>query len=159
MAADLAGLLEEHEVARTLYRFAAAIDTRDWAAYRAVFTDSLEVDYTSYRPGSVATMPADAWVARATALFPGLDATQHCLYNPLVDLDGDRARCRVYLQAEHVLPNPLGDPTFTIGGYYDDRLVRAGDSWLICAKKLVVTWSRGNRHVLTLGAERAAARY
>ena len=140
--------VDELAVRRTLYRFARAIDTRDWAAYRAVFTDEIDLDYSSYRPGSVGRMRADEWVGRGVALFEGLDATQHSLTNPLVDVDGDSAAITVYLVAEHV----LGDHWFTIGGYYQDRLVRAGDGWLITGKKLVVTWTRGDRGILELAA-------
>ncbi len=154
MSADAPDPADELAVGRTLYRFAAAIDRRDWDAYRAVFTDELDLDYSSYRPGNVGRVSADEWVGRAKALFPGLDASQHCLYNPLVTIAGDTADISIYVQAEHFLTNADGDNWFTLGGYYSDRLVRDGSDWRICAKKLVVTWNRGNRHVLTLAAER-----
>ena len=141
-------------VCRTLYRFAAAIDTRDWVAYRSVFTDEIDLDYSSYRPGNVGRVAADDWVSRAQGLFPGLDASQHCLYNPIVTVDGDIADISVYVQAEHFLTNADGDNWFTLGGYYADRLTRVEGEWRISGKKLVVTWNRGNRHVLALAAER-----
>ena len=100
-----------------MYRFAAAIDTRDWTTYRAVFTDEIDLDYSSYRPGSAGRFRADDWVARGRGLFSGLDATQHCLYNPLVTIDGDVADIVIYVQAEHFLTNPDGDNWFTLGGY------------------------------------------
>ena len=75
-------------------------------------------------------------------------------YNPLVTIAGDTADISIYVQAEHFLTNADGDNWFTLGGYYSDRLVRDDSDWRICAKKLVVTWNRGNRHVMTLAAER-----
>jgi hypothetical protein len=156
MPTDLADLTDQAGICRTLYQFAAGIDLRDWHLYRSVFTDEIDVDYSSYRRGSAARMKADAWVARAKALFTGLEASQHCLYNPRIDIDGDSATCVIYVRAEHFLTNDLGDNWFTLGGYYTDRLVRVSGGWKIAAKKLTVTWNRGNRHVLTLGAERAA---
>jgi hypothetical protein len=137
-----------------LYQFAAGIDTRDWTLYRSVFSDEIDLDYSSYRPESVGRIPADDWVARARVLFAGLDASQHCLYNPLVDIHADTAGIIMYVQAEHFLINSSGDNWFTIGGYYNDRLLRTDDGWKITAKKLVVTWNRGNRHVLTMAADR-----
>jgi len=154
--AGVAELADQAGICRTLYQFAAGIDMRDWDLYRSVFTEEIDVDYSSYRAGSAARMKADAWVARARALFTGLEASQHCLYNPLIDIDADNAACVIYVQAEHFLANDLGDNWFTLGGYYTDRLVRTGGGWKIAAKKLTVTWNRGNRHVLTLAAERAA---
>ena len=82
---------DELAVCRTLYRFAAAVDMRDWRAYRDVFTDEIDLDYSSYRPGSAGRYRADDWVERGRALFSGLDATQHCLYNPLVTINDDVA--------------------------------------------------------------------
>ncbi len=44
-----------------LARFAHGIDGREWVLYRSVFTDEIDVDYESYRPGSSGRIPADAW--------------------------------------------------------------------------------------------------
>jgi SnoaL-like domain len=155
MTVDQPAPADELAVCRTLYEFAAAIDTRDWTRYRSVFADEIDLDYSSYRPGSTGRVRADDWVARAMGLFTGLDASQHCLYNPLVTVTGGTADITIYVQAEHFLSNADGDNWFTLGGYYNDRLVRHDDGWKISGKKLVVTWNRGNRHVLTLASERA----
>ena len=101
MSAGAPDPADELAVCRTLYRFAAAIDQRDWDAYRSVFTDEIDLDYSSYRAGDVGRVRADDWVDRAKALFPGLDASQHCLYNPLVTVTDDTADISIYLQAEH----------------------------------------------------------
>ena len=74
---DLAALADRLAVEEVLYRFADGLDRRDWVQYRAVFTDEIDLDYSSYRPTSIGVWAADDWVARAAALFPGLDATQH----------------------------------------------------------------------------------
>jgi hypothetical protein len=147
-------LADELAVCRILYQFAAGIDTRNWTLYRSVFTDEIDLDYSSYRAESVGRISADDWVGRARVLFSGLDASQHCLYNPLVDILGDTAVITIYVQAEHFLINSSGDNWFTLGGYYNDRLVRTEAGWKITAKKLVVTWNRGNRHVLAMAADR-----
>jgi SnoaL-like protein len=76
--------------------------------------------------------------------------------NPRIDIDADSAVCVIYVQAEHFLGNDLGDNSFALGGYYTDRLIRADGGWKIAAKKLTVTWNRGNRHVLALARERVA---
>lgn len=121
-------LADRLAVEATLYTFADAIDRRDWPQYRSVFTDEIDLDSSSYRPGTVGRVGADEWVDRATRLFP-----------------------------DHVLVNHYGDHVFTIAGYYDDRLVRTSHGWRIQSKKLVVRWSEGNRHIMQLAAEKAAA--
>jgi hypothetical protein len=155
-------------IQQTFSAFAAGIDLRDWRLYRSVFTDEIDVDYSSYRAGSTGRMAADDWVARARGLFPGLQASQHFLSNLFVPAaptvsaakgEGRSVECRMYVRAEHVLANDDGDDRFTIGGYYTDRLVQAADQedWRIAAVRLTVLWNSGNRHVLALASERAAA--
>ena len=130
-------------------------------------------------------MAADDWVARARRLFPGLGASQHFLSNVDVgeaetSPEGlPSVRCRAYVRAEHVLVVSAGrddagvgeagvgdagilnagvgdaENVFTIGGYYDDRLVRTDDRWQITAVALHVLWTTGDRRVLTSAAERA----
>jgi 3-phenylpropionate/cinnamic acid dioxygenase small subunit len=142
------------EIIECVYRYAWGIDTRDWDLYRRIFTDRIEMDFASYSgtPGTV--MAADDWVAGCRVLFTGLDATQHTMSNPLVEVDGSRARCRMYMQAAHFFANDLGDAEFTLGGYYDDRLVRTENGWKIEAVTLTVLWNRGNRHIMSLAAAR-----
>lgn len=138
-------------------RFARGIDLRDWAMYRSVFTDEIEIDYTSYRAGNGGLFRADDWVQRGRMLFPGLTASQHFLANLDISVDGDRGTVISYVRAEHVLPNTAGDAMFTIGGYYTDSVVCVDGEWKICKKQLTVLWNSGNPQVLTLARERAAA--
>ncbi len=145
-AADRAAVLD------VLARFAHGIDGRDWELYRSVFTDEIDVDYTSYRPGSRARMPADEWVDRARRLFPGLDATQHVLVNARVRAHGDGARVRTSMRADHF----LAGERYSLGGTYLHLLTRDGASWRISAVTLTVTWTEGDRQMLARAAERAA---
>jgi hypothetical protein len=126
--------------------------------YRSVFTDEIDLDYSSWRAESIGRWRADDWVARGQRLFPGLTATRHALSNLLVTLDGDGCRVRTNVCADHVLV--AGEHSlrvFTLNGHYDDRCVRTGDGWKITGKRLVVEWSVGDREVLAIAAERVAS--
>ncbi|MEY2402256.1 MAG: hypothetical protein QOJ08_2367 [Ilumatobacteraceae bacterium] len=151
-----ASVEDRMNIAETMAGFAAGLDTRDWALLRSVFTDNIDVDYRSWRSDSFGPMSADAWVARATRMFPGFDSTQHSLTNLRFEIDGDTATCHAYVRADHYLVNNFGDSMFTIGGIYSDRLVRHDAGWLICGKTLKVLWSKGNKQIMTLAVERAA---
>jgi hypothetical protein len=76
--------------------------------------------------------------------------------NPRVSIQGERATCVMYMQAAHFLANPEGDAEFTIGGYYTDQLVKTPAGWKLCAVKLTVLWSRGNKYVMALALRRGA---
>jgi len=81
------------------------------------------------------------------ALVP-LDASQHLLAAHQVQLDGDRATGRCYLQAQHVRVDADGGPLFMVGGRYEDRYVRSLDGWRIEHRSLVILWTDGNAAVL-----------
>jgi hypothetical protein len=138
-------------VAETIYRYATGIDTRDFTLYRSIFAPEVAIDFSSYSGRAPATMSADDWVAGLIPLFSGLDATQHTMTNPIAEIDGDGARCRMYMQALHVYEPH--DPTswFTIGGFYDDTLVRSADGpagWLITGVTLTVLWRQGDPAIM-----------
>ena len=142
-------------ITRKVYEYAYGIDTRDFELYRSIFTDQIAMNFHSYNGQPELSLPADEWVANCRALFLGLDATQHSMSNPLVEVVGDHARCRMYMQAEHFLVTDQGSNDYAIGGYYDDRLLRTEEGWKIEAVTLQVNWHRGNRHIMQLALERS----
>ena len=145
---------EDHsEIVRRRYEYALGIDTRNWALYRSIFTDTVHMDFSSYNGAPGSTMAADDWVAGARIVFAGLEATQHTMTNPMVDIHGNTATNLMYMQATHFLNNDQGDRQFTIGGYYEDKLVKQDGRWLIEAVTLTVLWSSGNRHIMDLAAQ------
>ena len=136
-----------------LARFAHGIDGRDWALYRSVFTDEIDVDYTSYRPGSKERMAADDWVDRARRLFPGLSATQHVLVNAWLRSERGGVRVQTSMRADHF----LDEARYSLGGTYVHRLVVDDGRWRISAVTLTVGWTEGDRQLLARAAERVAA--
>lgn len=144
------------EITRRRYEYALGIDTCDFELLRSIFTDEITMDFEDYSGQPAATMKADDWVAGVRVLFTGLDSTQHVMTNPVVDIDGESATCKMYMKAEHFLRNDQGDPGFALGGYYTDQLVKVDGRWLIKAVRLRIFWNRGNRHIMQLGAEKGA---
>ena len=153
-AEQLQWLVDRALIVETVYLYATAVDSRDFALYRSIFTDEIDVDFSSYfssdqggRPGWV-TMPADTWVASVRGVFAALEATQHSLSNPRVVIEGDVATCEIYVQADHFLANREGDNYHTVGGFYTHTLVRTTAGWRLNRIKLTVRWQRGNKHIM-----------
>jgi 3-phenylpropionate/cinnamic acid dioxygenase small subunit len=139
---------EAAQVCDVLYRFAEGVDLRDWALYRSVFTDEIELDYSSHRPGSVGRFTADDWVARAAKRFASIDATQHAMSNPRVRIDGETAECTMYVIAHH---HHRGR-SYTVGGRYVDALTRTAGQWRISTLRLHVWWTEGDPQLVGLPA-------
>jgi hypothetical protein len=150
-------LVDRAAISDVVHRYATGLDTHDWPMLRSIFTDEIDVDFSSVgaRPGRV---KADDWVESARILFAGFDATQHLSANHVHDIRGDEATCTSYMRAEHFVLTTEGENYYTMGGYYINRLVRTPDGWKLAAVTLTVTWNRGNRHVLRLAARRGRER-
>jgi hypothetical protein len=144
-------------VAETVYRYAYGADTRDFALYRSIFAERVAIDFTSYQGGDATVMSADQWVAGVERLFTRLAATQHIMTNPIPSIDGDTATCRMYVQAHHVYDADDPASWYTIGGYYDDTLVRSADGpagWLLTGVTLTVLWRLGDPEIMSRAASR-----
>jgi 3-phenylpropionate/cinnamic acid dioxygenase small subunit len=141
---------DRDDVVDLLHRHAEGMDLRDWPGFRSVFTQEVDIDYESHRPGQRFTTSADEWTAHVSRRLGRIRATQHALSNIRVFVDGDSARATAYVRADHLEDRPGGKATFTIVGRYDDRLVRTADGWRICAVRLDSWWHTGDRAVLEL---------
>lgn len=134
-SAAVDAFLDREAAAAAVTCYAAALDARDWAAYRALFTDEIAIDYGAI--GSiVATIAADEWTDRCRAL-EGFDATAHRLSNLVAAIDGDRATVTSIVDAAHFVM--VGDRMLTgdLVGRYTHHLIRA-EGWKIAGVTLTV---------------------
>jgi hypothetical protein len=148
---------DHQQICELVHRYALGIDTRDWAMFRSIFADEITIDFSSYREQPATTIGADDWVARVQPVFLGLAATQHAMFNPIVEIDGDAATCIMAMRATHALEHGHDDAWFTIGGYYRDTFVRIGGGWRITGVTLVVLWRRGDESIMSTAARRGTA--
>ena len=130
------------EIQQLLYRYACAIDAKDWKALETVFTPDARVHYAVERGAELSAGELGAWLARAMRIFK---VTQHVVTNPLIELAaGDTARCTSYLTATHLQVRLDGKTVRTTeGSRYSDTLVRLPDGWRIASRKLERIWVDG----------------
>ncbi len=134
-SAAVDAFLDREAAAAVVTCYAAALDARDWGAYRALFTDDIVIDYGAI--GSLAaTVSADEWTERCKTL-EGFDATAHQLHNIVATIDRDRATVNSIVDAVHFIALDdrvlLGD----LIGRYTHRLVRQ-DGWKIAGVTLTI---------------------
>lgn len=154
--------MDRAAISDVVLAYATGLDRRDWPLYRSIFTDEIEMDFRSVgiREGRYR---ADDWVRDARRLFAGFSATQHTSSNHVHEVRADEARCVSNMQAEHFVAREPGDglaegaDRWTIGGWYDNRLVRVAEGWKLCAVTLHVTWTRGNPEVSRIALRRGRA--
>jgi 3-phenylpropionate/cinnamic acid dioxygenase small subunit len=120
---DLQTLADRIEISDLLTRYAHAVDTKDWALYRTVFTPDAQIDYVSAGgiKGDLETVTN--WLEESLANFP---VTQHLIANIDVKLEGDVAKVRAMFYNPMKMPN---GKNFFCGGWYNHDLVRTSDGW------------------------------
>jgi hypothetical protein len=133
-------LLDEREIVRVALRYCQALDTKDWALLGDVFLQ----DATARLGGPSELTGLVAITERIRTALQSLDESQHLVGNHEVDLDGDAATHRCYLQAQHVRTAATGSPNYIVAGRYEDRFVRTEQGWRIAERALVVMWTEGN---------------
>jgi hypothetical protein len=119
---------DETEIARLLYVYARAVDTKDWELYRSVFTDDAFIDYSS-ATNVVGTR--DEVVDWFVANFGAIPWTMHYITNIETDIetntDGDTAIVRAMFYNPMQLPGMA--EMSSCGGYYHHELVRTPGGW------------------------------
>jgi pantothenate kinase len=126
------------EIVDTATRYATGVDMRDRDVYRSCFTDEIDWDFSDMGMGEPTKMSADVWVDQALSLVSGFQSTQHIITNHVITIEGDRATCVAYVQAQHYNP----DNMYTVGGYYTNTLVRTPEGWKISGLKLTPLWTQ-----------------
>jgi hypothetical protein len=132
--------------------FGLCADARQWDDLEALLNTPVTADYTSLNGCRPVTISPGELVVGWRNLLGNLKATQHMIANHHIVINGDHATCAANVQATHVLPNPSGDPTWTLGGRYDFLLERTANGWRIASLTLTVQWATGNQQIMQLAA-------
>lgn len=120
-------MTDRDEIFDLTVRYATAIDSQRYALLNEVFTDDAQLDY-----GVVGQWTGGAEVAEfMEAAHVGATHTMHRMTNQAVDIDGDAATVRTYVDALILFEAGGVNPV----GYYDDHAVRTGDGWRIARRK------------------------
>jgi hypothetical protein len=139
MAPDLQSVADEQAVIHLATRYCWALDTHNFEDLRHVFLpDAFAI------LGETECDGADAIIERISSALTRLDASQHLVGSHLVELNGDEATHRCYLQAQHVLAGTEGGDLWMVAGMYDDHAVRTANGWRIKRRVLSRIWTSGN---------------
>lgn len=138
-------LIDEHAVCALLKRYARALDEKNWQLLATCFLPDAVALYGE-AIGRVEGIDAISGACRAA--LERLDSSHHVLSNEEIEIDGDSAKVRLYVHAQHTRAGTPGGDNFTIGGIYVDDVVRTPDGWRIRQRELKMLWQEGNPAVL-----------
>ena len=124
---------DRRQLQDVMLSYAAAVDDRDMARYRACFADDVEI----VGFGEAVVKGADTWTASVESQLEAFSATQHLMSPQLATLSGDAASTRTDVQALHVLKDGDG-AMFTLWATYLTDFIRTADGWKIARHELVM---------------------
>ena len=117
---------DERDIERALVRFARAMDERHWGELSEILAADAVGDFGTGRlEGSAAI------VELLRGYLDACGVTQHLLGNVLVDVKGDRATSRAYVQDLHLSRSNPELSFHTLGDYHDRWERRGGRWWLV----------------------------
>ena len=124
---------DRRQLQDVMLSYAAAVDDRDMARYRACFADDVEI----VGFGEAVVNGADTWTASVESQLEAFSATQHLMSPPLATVSDDAASARTDVQALHVLKDGDG-AMFTLWATYLTNFIRTADGWKIARHELVI---------------------
>jgi SnoaL-like domain len=146
------------EATALIARFIMALDDHDWPGVTACLGDTVRRDYSSLTGAPPDEIAGPDLVAEWEGALRGLDAHQHLLGPPAVQMDSssDTARAATHVVGTHVLEGDSGSP-WVVGGTYRFVLRSAGDRWRIIGLTLDTRWQTGDGALLQRAARGAGA--
>ena len=155
-------LADRTQIVDVITSVAFYADQRRWDLVKAAFADRVVLDYTSSDTAAAGRRQADALtpdviVAAWQTQLPGYLHTQHIVTNPIVVIDGDRARAVSSVHATHYLPNDEGEAYWVFVGTYEHELARTPAGWRITLMRAQKRFDLGNKELPNLASARVKA--
>ncbi|MDF1552280.1 MAG: nuclear transport factor 2 family protein [Deferrisomatales bacterium] len=145
-------LVDRAHISDLLYRFASCLDNKDYQGYAANFVDGgyVEIPEPTSTSGETFRMPKEKMPELMPHGLGKYTGTHHLSTNHQIEIEGDSATSRSYLQAVHVGPTPFDH--WDGGGWYDCTYRRTPEGWRFVTVKLSVLWITGNPVSMKAGA-------
>lgn len=144
---QIATLLDERAIVRSLSRFARILDGKQWDELSEIFAPDICFDYGTGRD----EQGMAALTRNMRRFLDRCGGTQHLIGSILVDIDGDRATSRAYVQARHQRIDDPAGPIFDSNGEYVDLWERRSEGWRIVRRDAIWAAHSGDPAILHAG--------
>ncbi len=146
---DLQILLDKEAIRELRYKFAEALDYKNWSLLEDLFLEELDTDFTVWGvPPRKATRAELINSFKHPQSREGLK-TQHIFSNFRITVEGDTATSKFYQLAQHYIQGFQGGEEFFLRAEYSDKLVRTEAGWKISGVTLAaIFYMTGNPDLL-----------
>ncbi len=135
-------LVAKSEIEDVLFRYARAVDRRDWPALAAVFHADAHDEHGEFSGGPAAFVD---WVSARHAAIP---FAMHIMANCLIEfLDDETAAVETYFVAiqrreKHAASGGVEGTDFEVFGRYCDRFEKRGGAWRVALRRVIYDGTR-----------------
>jgi hypothetical protein len=141
VAEQVQWLVDRALISDLLYSFARSLDTRDFATYVGNYSEHGYIELPQPTGGTFVLKRAQM-SEKVPASLSKYSATHHISSNHQIEINGDTALARSYLQAVHVGKTPSDH--WDAGGWYDCTFERTSAGWKFQRVKLTAVWLSGD---------------
>lgn len=136
---DLLALITKQSISELVYSYSRAVDRRDFALLRALYTEDGSDDH-----GHLFCGDASSYIDWLEQAMQNTDITSHAVHNHLIALtDENSAEGEVYVTAYHRNRDSQYGMVEYIGGFrYLDQYRREQGRWRFAHRKLIHDWYR-----------------
>ena len=134
-------LTDRIEISELLFRFARALDTKDYAGYVALYAPDGILELPDPKGGPPIVLRRDEMANAIPRSLGRYAATHHLSCNHQIEISGDTAESHSYLQAVHVRRIPTDH--WSAGGWYDCCYQRIDGDWRFSRIRLTAIWIAG----------------
>ncbi len=136
MSSNLERELADRIAIRELaYSYARAVDRRDWALARTLFTEDAVLVAPRFELVGVER------IVKGLGVVERYRSTFHAVHNQAFTFDGDTATGETYCTASHLLERDGATTKIDWGIRYQDRCRRGeGGTWRFARRELLVDW-------------------
>jgi hypothetical protein len=137
MEKALQELLDKQAIAELVHNYSRAVDRKDWALLRDLYTRDGVDDHAALFCG-----PADDFIKWLESASAHLDGMAHHVHSILIGVDGDAAWGEAYVTSYNRWPDGNGGfEEFVQGLRYLDNYRREGERWRFAYRKVMVDYA------------------
>jgi hypothetical protein len=118
---------DERDILNKLSDFPRIVDSKQWSRINEVFAEEIAFDYGD--DGEQKGLPA--LLTQFRKFHDRCGAMQHLLGSIQIDVDGDNATTKAYVQARHLGKDDKANNSVDTHGEYIDRWQRFAHGWRI----------------------------
>jgi hypothetical protein len=130
-------LVDRAQIHDLVVSYARCADEKDWEGFAELFSDEGRLVLP------FGDITKDQMAESGERILRPFGSTHHMFTNFAIEIEGDTARSRHYLQATHVLDAAEKGQHADIGGWYDNEYRRTPDGWRFVSVNLTFIWSDG----------------